>query len=206
MLLDFASLKDRFSMEIKGVIHIGAHQGGEHSLFENSSASNFIFFEPLSENFKVLKEKVKDSRATFVNKALGSSCGNMKMFVEHDNEAQSSSLLKPKLHTLQYPHIKFTDEEEVSVSTLDKEIADASVYNCIIIDVQGYEIEVFKGARNTLPSIDYIISEVNREELYENCAQIDGVDAFLLDYGFERAATSWEGGTWGDALYVKKQP
>jgi hypothetical protein len=51
--------------------------------------------------------------------------------------------------------------------------------------------------------MDYIIAEVNRDELYENCARVDEIDSFLSEYGFERKETNWEGQTWGDAFYIK---
>ena len=75
--------------------------------------------------------------------------------------------------------------------------------NFINIDVQGYELEVFKGSLNTLPYIDYIYCEVNRDQLYENNAMIEEIDEFLKSYNFERVGTDWAGDTWGDALYVK---
>jgi hypothetical protein len=76
-------------------------------------------------------------------------------------------------------------------------------YNFINMDVQGYELEVMRGAMNTLDKIDYIISEVNKEELYENCVRVDRLDNFLSKFGFKRVETNWEGVTWGDALYIK---
>jgi hypothetical protein len=76
--------------------------------------------------------------------------------------------------------------------------------NFINIDVQGYELEVFKGSENLLNSIDYIITEVNRDEVYENCVRIESLDEFLSKYGFIRVETDWAGHTWGDALYIKK--
>ena len=118
---------------------------------------------------------------------------------------QSSSLLKPSLHTKQYPHIVFNGNETVQVTTLDNFMKDKNLndFNLINIDVQGYELEVFKGSMETLNNIDYIIAEVNRDELYENCARVDELDSFLRDFGFERKETSWAGQTWGDAFYIK---
>ncbi len=52
-------------------------------------------------------------------------------------------------------------------------------YNFLTIDVQGYELEVFKGSRETMKNIDYIITEVNRDELYKNCARVEQLDKFL---------------------------
>ena len=56
-----------------------------------------------------------------------------------------------------------------------------------------------------MDDIDYIISEINRDEVYENCAKVEEVDIFLGQFGFERVETDWAGYTWGDALYIKNK-
>ena len=103
------------------------------------------------------------------------------------------------------PWINFEGTEEVEVKTLDS--YNIKGYNFINIDVQGYEMEVFKGGKNTLEGIDYIYSEVNKAELYEGCAQMSELDSFLGGYGFERVETYWpeDWYNWGDALYIKKK-
>jgi hypothetical protein len=74
------------------------------------------------------------------------------------------------------------------------------------MDVQGYELEVLKGAKNTLNHIDYVYCEVNRAEIYENNAYIEDIDKFLLQYSFERIETNWwKDHDWGDALYTKQE-
>jgi hypothetical protein len=87
---------------------------------------------------------------------------------------------------------------------LDDFIEDATDYNFINIDVQGYELEVMKGASRILEGIDYIMSEVNRDEVYINCPKVEELDYFLSKFGFSREETTWDGLTWGDALYVKR--
>jgi hypothetical protein len=76
-------------------------------------------------------------------------------------------------------------------------------FNFINIDVQGYELEVFKGAKNYLNEINYIIAEVNKDYVYENCALVNEIDDFLSQFNFKRTETSWDGVTWGDAFYIK---
>ena len=71
------------------------------------------------------------------------------------------------------------------------------------MDVQGYELEVLKGSTDILLKVDYILCEVNRAELYKNCPMVEDIDSFLNEYGFKREITSWDGYTWGDALYTK---
>jgi hypothetical protein len=73
----------------------------------------------------------------------------------------------------------------------------------INIDVQGYELEVFKGAVKTLEIIDIIYAEINLEELYKDCVLVDELDAFLRKFGFIRILTQLAHKSWGDALYLK---
>lgn len=203
MLLDLKKLIEKYDLNIQGVIHIGAHHGQENKTYDELDIKNRMFFEPLKSNFEVLKNNVSDEYV-LINKALGNEEKNIKMFVESANMGQSSSILKPKLHEKQYPHIKFEEEEIVEMVKLDNVEFKREDYNFINIDVQGYELEVFKGGKNTLESIDYVMSEINRDELYENCAKVDELINFLSDYGFELVEEDWAGRTWGDGLFIKK--
>jgi hypothetical protein len=70
--------------------------------------------------------------------------------------------------------------------------------------VQGYELEVLKGARKTLPQIQRLVCEVNLDEVYEGCALVDEVDAFLDEHGFRRTALDLHArGGCGDATYER---
>ena len=40
------------------------------------------------------------------------------------------------------------------------------------------------------------MTEVNRDEVYKDCAKVEQSDQFLDDYGFIRVETSWEGIIW----------
>jgi FkbM family methyltransferase len=204
MLLDLIKLHKKYNMDIKGVIHIGAHHGQENFAYEMLKIENRMFFEPLKRNFEILKSNVSDKHI-LVNKALGNENKKVKMFVETANKSQSSSILKPKIHLTQYPNIQFNEEEEVEMVRIDELNVDTDKFNFINIDVQGYELEVFKGAEKLLNNIDYIMSEINRDEVYEGCAKIDELKEFLSPYGFELVEEDWAGRTWGDGLFVKKK-
>ena len=204
MLLDFNRLVEKYQMDIRGVIHIGAHHGQEHYLYKQNNIKNVIYFEPLESNFKTLKNNIKDD-AILYNFALGNDEKTIEMFVESDNQGQSSSILEPMLHTKQYPNIVFDKKEQVIMKKLDNFDCNLESYNFINIDVQGYELEVFKGSSKTLNNIDYIIAEINRDELYKDCAKVDELKEFLGQYGFELVEESWDGGTWGDGLFIKKK-
>jgi FkbM family methyltransferase len=202
MLLDLKKLQAEYDLKIKGVLHIGAHFGQEYQIYDKLSIKNVMFFEPIPITFAKLKENVGD-KAILVNKALGNNIGTVEMNVETANQGQSSSILKPDLHLLQYPHIIFHDKINVEMTKLDEFLDFKSKYNMINIDVQGYELEVFKGGKEFLNHIDYVMTEVNRAEVYKGCPMVENIDEYLGIYGFRRVETNWAGQTWGDAFYVK---
>ncbi len=191
-------------MDIKGIIHIGGHYGEELQDYIDNGIQNVIIFEPLSDNFNVLSEKAADLNANIEGYqiALGSKKGKATMYVS-DNEQQSSSILEPAIHLTHHPHVKFPTKEEVEVDLLDE--YDCKDYNFINMDVQGYELEVLKGATETLKQINYVYCEVNRAEVYKKNAMVEEIDDFLAEYGMVRKQTDWAGDIWGDALYVKEK-
>jgi FkbM family methyltransferase len=202
MLMDLVKLKEKYNMNIKGVAHIGAHFGEENGVYDKLNIKNRIFFEPLSSNFNTLKNNLGETYPLY-KVALGNENKKINMNVETANSGQSSSILNPKLHLTQYPHILFESTEEVEMMRLDDMGLNFDEINFINIDVQGYELEVFKGSENTLNKIDYIMSEINRDDVYENCAKIEQLREFLTPYGFELVEETWVGGTWGDGLFIK---
>jgi FkbM family methyltransferase len=202
MLLNFRDLKIKYNMNITGIIHIGGHYGEEIPEYISNGINDILVFEPLSENFRVLSENVKNLSGNIhlFNVALGNSAGRTTMYVS-DNEMQSSSILLPKVHLTHHPNVGFPTTEEVQVCFLDS--YDTKGYNFINMDVQGYELEVLKGARGTLAHVDYVYCEVNRAEVYENNAYVEDLDDFLSQYNMVRVETDWAGEIWGDALYVR---
>jgi FkbM family methyltransferase len=203
MLLDLEKLIEKYDMDIRGCFHIGAYNGGEISIYKKLGIEPVFFFEPQPDAFKMLMDKIGDKFCEGYwakNFALGSFHGKATMYVA--SNGQSSSLLKPQLHSIQYPDIKFNKQIEVDVCMLDEEYESWSDFNFINIDVEGYELEVFKGATQTLKRIDYIMSEVSKVYLRKDQVLVNELDEFLSD--FERVETNWAGGTWGDALYIRK--
>lgn len=206
MLLDLQELCKSHDLHVTGVLHVGAHHGQEFDVYEAMGVDKLIFFEPLPKTFQVLSSRLH-GRATLVNVALGSKKGSVDMWVEENNAGQSSSVLEPKIHLTQYPGIRFNDRVSVEMITLDsfmEKCPDRDEYNLLNMDVQGYELEVLKGAVETIPRLCGILTEVNRAELYYGAVQVTELSTFLATHGFVCVAENWEGGNWGDAFYVRR--
>lgn len=205
MLIDFTTIYKEHKMEITGVIHIGAHHGEEIPVYINNGITKIVLFEPIEENFDIVAEHASSYNADILGYqvALGNESKEVEIYLS-SNQYESSSILKPKKHLELYPDITFDRKATVELKRLDD--YNFTEYNLLNIDVQGYELEVLKGAENTLKYIDYIYCEVNRDEVYENNAYIDDIDQFLSNHSFERIETNWwEDHNWGDALYVKQE-
>ena len=220
MLYDLKELTKKYNLNINHVLHIGAHYGDELEVYRELSVDRVLMFEPVPSTFEVLKARVQTlysiprtikfpKEILLANIALGNSTDEVLMYIENNNKSMSSSLLKPKLHLEQYGWIKFNDSDQITVKQckLDDfllQITDAEKFDFLNIDVQGYELEVFKGATQSLKNINAIYTEVNRAELYENCCMVEELDEFLNEQGFTRVTTVWTGETWGDALYTRE--
>lgn len=179
---------------------MGAHWGQEILTYEKMGIKKLIMIEPCSEAFNTLLTILGDrDGVTLINTACGSKIGTAEINIEHSNQGQSNSLLKMGTHLEQHPGIEFEDTETVTVTPLD--FIDTSGCDFLMIDVQGYEGEVLKGAKETLKRMKWVYCEVNRKEVYKGCAMVAEIDALLSD--FEPIETKWVGG-WGDRLYKRK--
>jgi len=208
MLIKLDWLIREYDLDIQGVIHIGAHHGQEYEAYADHGVQNMMFFEPVKSTYTELVNRLpKSKNIKTYNIALGNEVGVRDMNIEN-HKGQSNSFLEPGTHLELRPDIQFTGKEEVRIAKLDCIPFDRKLYNMINIDVQGFELEVFKGAVDTLPFIDIIYAEVNFEEVYKDCCLVGVLDKFLSRFDFKRVFTrdsknAKDRKTWGDALYVK---
>jgi len=206
MRFNLADQLSKNSVSPKGVIHIGANKGQELKMYRRIGFKKKLFFEPLPDMFNLLKNRLKGPDEDAYRFALSDKHGINK-FYRTDNIV-SSSLLKPK-DVIKHQNIKSFHSIEVVTLTLDEffesTLIDPGDYNVIVIDVEGAELRVFKGANNTLGSIEAICSEVNHEPLYEGCCQKEELDGFMKSVNFKEVIHKFGFGTksYGDSMYVK---
>jgi hypothetical protein len=79
----------------------------------------------------------------------------------------------------------------------------------LIIDTQGSELLVLKGAIPILHHFKYIQTEVPDFEAYKDCCQIEDVKLFLRSKGFKeifrrKFATHPGGGNYYDVIFQRK--
>jgi FkbM family methyltransferase len=205
MIVGFESYKGKYDFSaVRGVIHVGAHHGQEYETYleEFGPKIRTHWFEPLDSAFgELLKNLGNKPGCELYHCALGAINGAAEIWEDSGNSGQSSSLMRPKEHLVQWSHITFPHRVEVELRTLDSfGIRDSNV---LVIDAQGYELEVLKGAGQTLLSIDHVFCEVNSREMYEGCPSPDELDGFLRERGFVLREQWWTSDNWGDGYWFR---
>jgi FkbM family methyltransferase len=140
-------------------------------------------------------------------KALCSDTSGQKVaFKISSNAGLSSSMFDLGNHAKLHPDVSYVGQEEMTTVRLDDLLAKQfpqSPFNLLVLDVQGAELLVLKGAVETLKSIDAIYAEVSEEPLYEGGCTWREIDSFLGPFEFSIKNMSLGRTGWGDALYVK---
>ena len=206
-LLNLRHLKNKYSLDVKKIIHVGAHNGQE--VFEYNDVFSNVemhLFEPQKKIFSHLSNNFgAEENINLYHFGLGSSNGFYEMYIS-DNNGQSSSFLKPKYHLVEHPEVKFYEESlRFEIKVLDDLIIEN--IDLLNIDTQGFEMEVLKGSINSLNNdVKYLIIEINKKEHYHGCPMVKDIDNFLSKYGFIRTDTHYwlDSHSWGDAFYIKK--
>jgi FkbM family methyltransferase len=208
-LPDLPSLILRHGIPVRGAIHVGAHTGEEVDTYRKAGVPRMIMIEANPRVFADLQKRLGSSSDVIAIQRGVADVNEVRRF-HVTNASQSSSLLPLGRHAQLYPQIVEQSEIGVQCSRLDDlmvEIGeDREEYNLLNVDVQGAELMVLKGAEETLQNIDLINIEVNFDELYIGCPQIDDIDDFLAERGFARVEIACPfHPTWGDAVYLRKR-
>lgn len=212
-LINLRTIFPAYSIQPRGVVHLGAHQAQELALYKELGFQRILFIEanPILAN-AIRERTINDPSVTVASCAVSDSNGSQMLRVTSSD--QSSSILPLKLHRAYYPTIHESYQISVSTRRLDTLLEElnlpASDFNYLHMDIQGSELMALQGAPELLRHIEAITSEVNFEELYEGCGLIDDLEQKLESHGFDSnpiAISTPYHTSWGDAMYIRrKQP
>lgn len=207
MLLDLKKLVNKYKLNLEGVIHCGAHEGFEKKEYDflKIPENNQHYIEPQDHIFEKLKKNVGENVHLY-NCAVGSKPELKKLNIEFANNSQSSSFADFELHKEFYPNIEYAFAQMVEVRTLDEIFKDKQLDGEWLLnaDLQSWELEMLKGAKDLLNNIKCVLLEVNEKPLYKDCPNVKDLDQFLEPYGFRRVETYWVPDKfWGDGFWIK---
>jgi len=181
----------------KGVLHIGAHRGSERYAYDWFGKS-VIWIEANPVIFKELRKNLREFRFQNCYQGLLHSKNNLILdFFLSTNDQASSSIydfskkFKEKKIFFQDKKrkIEMYDKIKLKTITLDNLISlqklNLENFNHWVVDVQGAELEVLKGAKNSLKFCRSITIEVSTENFYENGSTYSSIKEYLNTLNFK---------------------
>jgi len=185
-LLRRKAILERYSIDL--IIDVGANTGiyGKE-MREIGYRRRIVSFEPLSDAFEKLSIAANsDAQWQVKNFALGAE--KTKHCINISANSHSSSILDIlETHTRAEASASYIGKQEIEINTLD------SVFNDIYkkekeillkIDTQGFELNVLKGAKNSLQYINTIQLEMSLRPLYDGQPIYHQLMDFLHSNGY----------------------
>jgi len=210
MLIELQDIISEFDVDIRGVIHLGAHQGEEAHSYAENLIEKVIWVEGNPELIDNLKKILSGYPKHLVFNELISDVDNEKILFKIANNTQASSVFKLKTHKIYHPSVYHDKTISLYAKTLDTIISNNSIniaeYNFLNIDLQGAEGKALNGAKHLLKnSIDCICTEINITKLYDGSILLSQLDEFLKEFNFVRRKVVLTDWGWGDAIYIKEK-
>lgn len=174
---------------IDTVLDVGANEGQFGAkLREMRFAGDIHSFEPIKETFSLLQARATgDARWHCHNIALGRSPGTLTMNVS-EFSTFSSALKANAFGTGRFHDLRQIREEEVTVSTVDRFMAERSVARnarvFLKMDTQGFDLDVFEGGAASVDRICGLLSELSLQPIYDGMVRYPTALAAYEGKGF----------------------
>lgn len=199
-----------FLSRVSGVIHVGANAGQERDLYAHYNL-NVVWVEPIPDVFARLKENIQDFPRQQAYQYLVTDEDRREYeFYIASNEGQSSSILDFNLHKEIWTDIDYKSSivlKSIKLESLiEAEGIEIKKYDALIMDTQGTELLVLKGAESLLSRFKYIKTEAADFEVYKDCCQVKDIEEFVQKHGFKEIsrktfASRTDGGSCFDIVY-----
>ncbi|MDP4252890.1 MAG: FkbM family methyltransferase [Bacteroidota bacterium] len=201
--------------KVKGVIHVGANTGQEIELYHKYRLS-VVWIEPIPEVFETLENNLSGFPGQRAVKGLVTDQDHVEyQFHLASNNGASSSILELNLHKDIWPDVSFEKTIQLFSRSLPSLLRENNIgiegFDMLVMDTQGSELLVLKGALPILAHFKYIKTEVPDFESYKGCCQLKDLQSFMDQHGFKeysrhRFAKHPGGGSYYDIIYKKSQP
>lgn len=180
--------QNSFLWNSHGIIHIGANLGQERDLYA-AFGVDVVWIEPIPQVFEALRLNIAEFPKQRAYKYLAAD-DDEKEYHLHiaNNDGASSSILGLAKHTEMYPQVAYQGAITVRSKTLSSILAaeqiDIQRFDAMVLDTQGSELKILRGAANLLSKFKFVKVEVPDFESYEDCCQIDELSGFMSSNGF----------------------
>lgn len=171
------------------IIHVGASWGQEREDYNNYGLE-VLWIEAIPSVFKSLQENIKEYPKQFALNELVTDVDDKEYtFNLSSNKGASSSIYDFDVHKKRFAHVKMEDQIKLKSKTLNRLFKERGIdydkFDGMILDTQGSELDVMKGAPEIIPHLDFICAEASDFNLYENANLLSDMIEWLGSFGFE---------------------
>ena len=205
--------REPVARKARGVVHVGANRGQERLAYA-ARGIEVVWVEPIPEVFAELTRNIAGFPDQRAFRALVSDTdGTPVRFHVTDNGGRSSSIFELAEHRVVWPQVGLSHVIELETVTLPtllaREKIDLTGFDALVMDTQGAELQVLRGAAPILDRFTLIKAELFSFEAYKGVCQRPEVDAFLAGHGFHPVATRFmarhsSGGVAEDVTYLRE--
>jgi FkbM family methyltransferase len=174
--------------KIDTIIDVGSNTG-QFFLRYKRKYSQYFFFEPQKKEFNFIKKSFeKLDNVYFYNIGVG-EIKEEKSFYKNTFSPSSSFMKLDDQNS--FKHLKEELTEAIKIDTLDNVFSSISLKGKVLlkIDVQGFELNVLKGAVNTFSKIDFIYLEFSNNKQYQGQPSFHDLYTFLYENGYRFSFT-----------------
>ena len=198
---------NEYSLQIEGLIHIGAHLVQERNFYRDAGLEPVFRVEAIPEIADESRRLLKEFPSQhIVNAALWSESDKELTLNVTSGEASSSSLFELHLHKSTHPNVTLAKKIKIKTATLDSLLDGRTGYNTLVIDTQGAELEILRGSQVALQGIEQIVCEISTRELYKGAPKINQIEKHLSVAGFTLVAANINRTVgWGDGLFIRTE-
>src|SRR3954447_10825341 len=157
---------DSFLRKVPGVVHVGANSGQERDTYRDFGL-RVLWIEAISEVFNELVRNISDHpKQKAICALLTDEDDAEHQFHIASNEGASSSIYQFGQECLDiWPELSFLSSRTLRSRRLDSLFGSESIspsdYPALVMDVQGAELLVLKGAGQMLSQFRYIKTEAS---------------------------------------------
>ena len=167
------------------IIDVGVGSGTPW-LYRSFPAARFVLIDPREECGDLVREKGHLETFHFHATALGSAGGTARLKIPYSEKGRQSDMasLLTRTDKLSQTFTR-TEEMDVSVKTLD-EIALAYPGSIgLKIDAEGSELEILRGARETLRRCEFVTMEMSVSDRFDGVGAPSSAISLLAEAGLE---------------------
>ena len=180
--------RDPFLARVSGLIHVGANTGQEREQYARHNL-DVVWIEPIPEIFAELQRNLERfPKQHAFEYLIADEDDEEHVFHIANNHGASSSMLALNLHKEIWPDIDYQESIVLKSTTLaslvKRENLDLNKYQALVMDTQGTELLVLKGASDLLKGFSYIKTEATDFECYTGCCTVAEIEQFLTRHGF----------------------